>query len=88
MTEQQRAILRRRAFDYIDLGVWMARNSHRLEDVHHAYYTYRNMETSLHPTDYIIENWYDGDLDEFFRETEDSFARDIRVVRGCYKIRV
>lgn len=88
MTEQQQAILRRRAFDYLDLGVWMARNSHRLEDVHTAYYTYRNMEPALHPTEYIIEKWYDGDLDEFFRETTENFARDLELVRACYKTRL
>lgn len=87
MKSEHTRILRQRAFEYQDLGLWMARNSERLLNIHDADYYYRNMEYMVNPSEYVINEWYDGSWDEFIRDTERCWPNDIRNVRSCYGFR-
>jgi hypothetical protein len=85
MKPKHSKILRRRAFEYQELAIWMARNSHRLINIHDADYYYRNMAFMVNPSEYIINEWYDGSYDEFILDTEKCWPTDIRLVRSCYR---
>ena len=43
------------------------------------------MEPSLNPSDYVINEWYDGSWEEFIRETNVTFENDIKEIKSYYK---
>lgn len=63
----------------------MARHSHRITNIHNVNYIIRNMEPSLNPSDYVINEWYDGSWEEFIRETNVTFENDIKEIKSYYK---